>query len=171
MILYGKPADWDAFKTTMVPEDWCSALDKLRKDLDRVPGFWETEPAIQSIFCEGEIQDTFWEHPEACLAGWGVTREALVEFGLDRLQIRKQPSPPDYPEAALRMGFSTTLHLRMLVGPDGKTLWVRPEPGFALALFAPSAMAYAMKWRFDPPRVAGVPRPSQFLLTIPYHRH
>ena len=170
LILYGKPADWEAFRAAMVPEDWVKALARLRKDLDRVPGFWETRPELQAMFCEGETQDAFWEHPDACLAGWGVTREALVEFGLDRMKVRKEPLTPRYPAAASRMDFSTTLHLRMLVGPDGKTLWVRPQPGYALALFAPSGMASAMGWRFDPARVAGISRPSQFLWTISFYR-
>jgi len=45
---------------------------------------------------------------------------------------------------------------------------VRPEPGYALSFFAPAGMAYAMAWQFEPARVAGVARPSQFYLTMPY---
>lgn len=168
LILYGKPADWDAFHLPMVSATWDEPFARLRKNLDKVPGFWGTKPELQSMFCEGMTQDAFWEHPESCLATWGVTREALVEFGMDQMKTKAQPGRPTYPEEAKRMGFSTTLRLRMLVGPDGKTLWVRPEPGFALSYFAPSGMAFAMLWQFEPARVAGIPRPSQFLLTMPY---
>lgn len=168
LLAYGNSADWDAFQGVMVPFAWDAALAELRKELQKVPGYWDSQPGIQSMFCEGQTQESFWENPDACLAAWGITREALVEFGMDKMKSKGTPTPPRYPPDALRMGFSSNLKLRMVVGSDGNTKWVRPEPGYALSFFAPAGMAYAMRWRFEPARVAGVPRPSQFRLTMPF---
>ena len=170
LLAFGKASDWEAFRVKMAPMGWDESLVRLMEEVKKVPGYWDSEPGLQSMFCEGETQESFWEHPDACLASWGVTREALVEFGMDKMKSKGTPAPPEYPGEAYRRGFSTTLHLRMIVGPDGNTKWVRPEPGYALSFFAPAGMAYAMKWRFEPARVAGVPRPSQFRLNMPFRR-
>lgn len=168
LLVYGRPGDWIAFRAVMVPLKWAGTLDRLMDTVKKIAGYWDSEPGMQSLFCDGETQESFWEHPDACLASWGITREALVEFGMDRMKSKSAPSPPRYPEDARLRRFSTTLRLRMVVGPDGNTKWVRPEPGFALSFFAPNGMAYAMRWRFEPARVAGVARPSQFILTMPF---
>lgn len=168
LILYGTPEDWAFCQKAIAPMKWDWAFSKLQSELKRVPGFWDSKPELQAMFCEGVTYETFWEHPDSCLASWGVSREALVEFGVDRMKAKTTPNHPAYPELARRMGFSATLRLRMLVGPDGTTRWARPEPGYALALFAPAGLAFAMGWTFEPARVAGVPRPSQFSLTMPF---
>lgn len=152
----------------MVPIGWDGELVRLMEEVKKISGYWGSEPGLQSMFCEGETQESFWENPDSCLAAWGTTREALVEFGMDKMKSKGIPAPPIYPGEAKLMGFSATLKLRMLVGPDGSTKWVRPEPGFALSFFAPAGMAYAMRWKFEPARVAGLARPSQFMLTMPF---
>jgi hypothetical protein len=168
LLVYGKPADWDRFGAEMAPLGWGEALAGLAKTLKAIPGYWDANPGLQSMFCDGATQESFWAQPDACLASWGVTREALVEFGMDQMKAKATPTPPRYPLDAKEMGFSTTLVLRMLVGPDGVTRWVRPEPGYALALFAPAGLAFATAWRFEPARVAGVARPSQFMMKMPF---
>ena len=168
LLVYGKPGDWDGFGAAMAPLGWSGDLARLAQVLKTLPIYWDSSPGLQSMFCEGATQESFWEQPDACLASWGVTREALVEFGLDQMKVKAMPTPPHYPLDAKVMGFSTTVRLRMLVGPDGLSKWVRPEPGYALAIFAPASMAYALAWRFEPARVAGVARPSQFMLTMPF---
>jgi hypothetical protein len=168
LLAFGRPGDWEGFISSMAPMGWDGKLRSLMNTMKEVPCYWNSEPDLQSMYSDGECQETFWEHPDTCLASWGVTREMLVEFGIERMKSKGNPMAPAYPPEARSLSLSTNLHIRMLVGPDGILKWARPEPGYALSFFAPTGLAYAMKWRFEPARVAGVPRPSQFHLTIPF---
>lgn len=168
LLAYGLASDWEAFRKASEVRGWNKDFLEIEDKVRGLGAYWNSSRKVQSMFCEDSSSEAFWENPDPCLAAWGVTREALVEFGMDRLQSKGTPAPPRYPTLARFHRFSTTLRIRMLVGTDGTVKWARPEPGFALAFFAPEGLEYAMKWKFEPSRVGGVARPSMFSLTMPF---
>lgn len=168
LLVHGRAADWDRIQELMKPMGWDGPLQTLRASVASLPGFWDSSPRLQTLFCEGENPESFWEHPDACLASWGVTREALVEMGMEQNKVLRMPRVPGYPLAARSRRLTTTVRLNLMVDATGAVKWIRPQPGYALALFAPVALGYGAGMTFEPARIAGVARPSMFRLYVPF---
>ncbi|BDU71925.1 energy transducer TonB [Mesoterricola silvestris] len=170
LLAYGAPADWAAFASGLTDGAWKTALHDVEYQVRQVPAFWDASPAVQDLFCEGETADAFWKNPDGCLASWGVTRETLVELGIDQIRLLKGGAYPRYPEEAKRRGFTGIVHVRTLVDAKGKPLWARPLPGYALCFFAPFGVRYAANATFEAAKVGGVGRPAQFVFHFPFKR-
>ncbi|HLO65566.1 MAG TPA: hypothetical protein VK188_01005 [Holophaga sp.] len=168
LLVHGRAADWDRFQALMKPLGWEAPIQALRASVASLPGFWDSSAQLQGLFCEGVDPESFWEHPDACLASWGVTREALVELGMEQMKILRSPRVPGYPIAAKSRRLTTTVRLNLMVDATGAVKWLRPQPGYALALFAPVALGYGAGMTFEPARIAGVARPSMFRLYLPF---
>jgi len=126
---------------------------------------------MQDMFCEGTTEEEFWKNPEGCLAEWGVTRETLLALAWDGGKIKSMPPPPIYPKSARALRLQNKISLRLVIDAAGKVRSIRPEPGFALAFFAPEAMEWATKTVFQPVTIAGVPRPGKFIYNLNFKLH
>jgi hypothetical protein len=168
LLAYGNPEDWKAFQSAEMDSSWREALYQIQNQVEQIPGYWNTSIRVQDLFCEGQTIDGFWKNPDACLASWGVTRENLIALGLEEVRLVKGGLPPRYPKEAQQKGFTGTLRIRTLVDQNGKVLWARPIPGYALCFFAPFGLKYATNSTFQPAQVAGIARPSQFIFTFPF---
>lgn len=168
LMAFGTPADWSAFLAQASDPAWKDALGDLKRQLEGIKAYWGAPPKLQNLFCGERTAEAFWKDPDSCLAAWGVTRESLLELGMDQVSVKVRPRPPSYPFQAKRRHLSATLVLRILIDKDGTVQWVRPEPGYALGMLGATGLAYAARWRFDPTRIAGKPMPSIFVLTMPF---
>lgn len=60
------------------------------------------------------------------------------------------------------------LNTGLVVDPQGKPISARPVPGPWLGFFAPTGVAYGMRWRFRAAELNGVPMYARFRLTMPF---
>lgn len=163
LMIYGEPADWDAFTNAAEGSDWKEAFQNQAHDLRGIAAYWGVPRRVQDMFCEGVTADEFWKNPESCLQEWGVTRETLVSLAWNEDKIKKQAFTLRYPPEAQRRRLMDSIDLELVVDATGKVRSIRPKPGYALAFFAPEAMRWASKTTFEPAEVAGVPRPGKFM--------
>jgi outer membrane biosynthesis protein TonB len=84
------------------------------------------------------------------------------------MKVKTAPPAPDYPPEALGRRLMTTVHLALTVSAEGEPLGARLQPGPWLALFGPTAYAYALDWRFEPATVNREPQAARFILTMPF---
>ncbi len=171
LMIYGQPADWDAFTRAAQGDDWKDAFRDQAQDLQGITAYWGVPRRVQDMFCEGVTADEFWKNPESCLQEWGVTRETLVSLAWNEGKIKKQAFVPIYPREAKRRRLMNSIDLELVVDTTGKVRSIRPKPGYALAFFAPEAMRWASKTIFEPAEVAGVPRPEKFLYHLNFKLH
>ena len=103
---------------------------------------------------------------DATGSGQGRGQEARV-VGFDFSQVEELYRPRlDYPPMASRAGIQGTVTVRITVGLDGTPNSAKAFEG-PLLLRAP-AEAYALKWRFKPSMMNGVPVQAAFDLTVIY---
>jgi hypothetical protein len=91
-----------------------------------------------------------------------------VEILFSQIKVLDQPPAPRYPEEAKGRKMMTNLVLLLVVDPQGKPISARPLPGPWLGFFAPTGIAYGMRWRFRPAELNGVPLYARFRLTMPF---
>lgn len=65
--------------------------------------------------------------------------------------------PPQYPPVALRQGWQGTVHLRVLVQPDGRPATITLEKTSGKKVLDDSALAAVQAWRFVPAKRGDVP--------------
>lgn len=168
LLVYGSPLDWQGFKAAAPNSRWASQIEDKARFLQNVPAYWDVPRRVQDMFCAGVTADDFWKNPDACLAAWGVTRESLVTLAWNEDRVKQQAGFPGFPMEAKMRRLSNSISLQLLVDATGHARSIRPEPGYGLAFFAPSGMAWASKTIFEPAMVAGVPRPEKFLYHLNY---
>lgn len=166
LIVYGEPKDWTDFQGAVRSSTWSNAFALERSRLDKIPAYWGIPRRVQDLFCEGTTQEAFWKNPESCLTEWGVTREALLALAWDQGKIKSFAPTPAYPEWAKRLRLTNKVRLHLVIDAAGQVRSIRPEPGFALAFFAPEGIKWASKTVFQPTMVAGVPRPGTFAINL-----
>jgi hypothetical protein len=163
LLVYGEPQDWEAFLSASQSSAWKGVFSQEMREVQDIQAYWGVSRRVQDMFCEGVTEEEFWKNPETCLAEWGVTRQSLVDLAWDQGRIKKQARILAYPVEAKRRRLVNSVHLRLVIDPTGKVRSIRPEPGYALAFFAPAAMGWASKTVFVPTMIAGVPRPGKFV--------
>jgi hypothetical protein len=168
LLVHGSPEDWKAFREAQSHKKWKEALLGLQQQIEDIPACWASPGNLSALFCDDQTADAFWENPDSCLASWGITRDQLISLGLEPARILKPGVFPKYPREAKDRKLTTTLQIRMLVGSDGKVLWARPSPGYALCFFAPFGLRYAAQSQFQPAQVGGMNRPSHFNIRFPF---
>jgi len=167
LICFGNAQDWDTFQAS-VTQVWKGPLAAIRKQLEQIPAYWAVSAELQALLCGTGNPEAFWRNPDPCLEAIGATREHLVQLGMQSMKVRRQPTPPPYPEVARRNHLSGTLQLRILADAQGKVHRVRPLPGYGLWALGPYGLEYASRWAFEPAWVAGKPIPAAFWLTMPF---
>jgi protein TonB len=99
------------------------------------------------------------------VAGAGTAH--VVDFAWDQMKVKFQPPAPQYPPLAKIARIQGTVVVEIIVGPDG-------IPTSAHAVEGPAQLRqcaedYAMKWKFEPALLNGVPQTARFKLTMPFH--
>jgi len=97
-------------------------------------------------------------------AGGAGTRVMDLEF--TKVRIKFKPPTPEYPALARSARIQGTVVVEVLVDPEGVPTRARALEG--PMLLRATAESYAMRWRFFPPLLNGVPQASRFTLTMPF---
>lgn len=89
--------------------------------------------------------------------------DGVLDFEFSQLRVKVEPPAPPYPPLARIAKIQGDVVVEVVIGPDG-------VPRSAIALEGPVqlrfvAQDYAMRWRFDPVIVNGVPKGARFRLT------
>lgn len=166
LMVYGSPKDWQDFAAVSPTPRWKTQIESRSRALQEIPAYWDVPRRVQDMFCEGVTAEEFWKSPEACLAAWGVTRESLVTLAWNEDRVKKQAGYLGFPTEAKMRRMSNSISLQLLVDATGQVRSIRPEPGYGLAFFAPTSMAWASKTLFEPATIAGIARPEKFVYRL-----
>jgi hypothetical protein len=166
-IAWGSRDDFEIIQKTLPEGAAQFAFKRVFLAMDQVPDFFKNmataEPAKPFAFFpppfasaprDGKIPDPL--------------QESAVEIPFSQIKVLDQPPAPRYPEEAKGRKMMTNLVLLLVVDPHGKPISARPLPGPWLGFFAPTGIAYGMRWRFRPAELNGVPLYSRFRLTMPF---
>lgn len=99
-------------------------------------------------------------------AAGGGAGAGILELEFTKVRIRFKPPVPDYPALARSARVQGTVVVEVTVDPDGVPTRARALEG--PMLLRATAETYAMRWRFYPPLLNGVPQASRFTLTMPF---
>jgi protein TonB len=90
----------------------------------------------------------------------------IMDMEFTKVRIKFKPPVPEYPALARSARIQGTVVVEVTVGPDGIPSRARALEG--PMLLRATAETYAMRWRFFPPLLNGVPQASRFTLTMPF---
>jgi len=94
------------------------------------------------------------------------THPGAADFDFSQIRVIHQPPAPPYPSEAKASGIQGSVVVELTVDTHG-------IPTSAKALSGPielrhTAEAYALKWKFSPVILNGVPQYARFKLTMPF---
>lgn len=97
----------------------------------------------------------------------GVPGKAgLRDFDFSQIRVRYQPPAPPYPPEAKSRRIQGTVVVELVVGPDGTP--IRAEAIQGPVELAETAIGFALRWKFAPALLNGVPMYARFKLTMPF---
>jgi protein TonB len=91
---------------------------------------------------------------------------AVVETGFDKVVVRFRPPAPSYPSEARKAKIEGNVIVELLINLEGVPTKAKVVSG-PEELRATSEI-YAMKWRFEPIVIDGVPYYARFKLVFPF---
>ena len=140
-------------------------FDRLARAVRDIPGYCMDAPdPLQGLINSSASPMPHPPEPDQAPQG----KDGRMEIDFSQVKVLDQPHPPHYPKEALGRKLMTNLVLRIVIDPQGKPVCSRPLPGPWLGIFAPTGIAYGMKWRFRAAELNGVPQYSGFRLTMPF---
>lgn len=137
-------------------------FDRLTRLMVAIPGFFT--PPTPASERGGKAGAPAHSEPELPTG----RQNQYSQIAISTLKIIHMPPAPYYPGEAIVRRMMTTLVVTMFVDPEGRPEGCRPEPGPWLGLFAPTGVAYAMRWRFSPAVFNATPQYAQFTLKMPF---
>lgn len=94
------------------------------------------------------------------------SKDDVAEMTFAQMKVIYQPPSPKYPSQALMGRIQGTVVVEVMVGSDGVPLSAIAVDG--PIQFIQVSEDYAMKWRFQPALLDGVPRRARFKLVLPF---
>ena len=94
------------------------------------------------------------------------TPKGGYDFDFSKMRIGYQPPAPPYPPEALAARIQGTVVVRVTIGVDGIPISAEALEG-PIEL-RPTAEAYAMRWKFTPALLDGVPHVARFTMSMPF---
>jgi hypothetical protein len=157
-MAWGTREDFAAIHAALKPGAPKWAFDRVARPMDGIQGFFTaTRPAVAN------------PAPANTAALLEIlAKEEPMHFDFSQMKVLEQPPAPRYPEEAKLRKMMTHLVLTIVVDPEGRPVSCRPSPGPWLGFFAPTGVAYGMRWRFKAPELNGVPQYARFRLTMPF---
>lgn len=157
-MAWGNRDDFAALRTALPDQASKTAFDRAASSVLDLPGFLP-----RPVETEAEVVPLDFLPPSAKTAD-----PSAVRIDFSQVRVREQPMPPRFPREAQQRQLTTHLVLALVVGAEGTPLACRPLPGPWLGFFAPTGIAYGMRWRFHPAELDGKPQAALFRLTMPF---
>lgn len=138
---------------------------RLTRSITEIPGYHFDPPTQLPDFFDGMFATRGVPKIQHSSTPW---KEGVEDLDFTQIKILHQPHAPPYPREALIRKLMTNLVVAIVIDPMGKPIWCRPLPGPWLGIFAPTGIAYGMRWQFRPAQKNGEPQYATFLLTMPF---
>jgi TonB family protein len=123
-----------------------------------VPTLQQSQPELDRIMTEPTLPPPPEKAPPR--------RVTVTPVQYDRTKTGK--FQPDYPDTLRQAGVQGTVHVQVVVGPDGRPRYIRPITG-PNAQLMDHVRKYGMKnWRFKPATVGGVPSTGNIDVSITF---
>lgn len=95
-----------------------------------------------------------------------VGSDGVANMDFSKIMVKHQPPAPSYPDAAKEAKIQGTVVVVLVIDEQGVPTEVKAEQG--PEELAPTAIAYAKNWRFEPAKLNGKPVKARFKLTMPF---
>jgi hypothetical protein len=171
-LAWGTQEDFDSIHGVMKQGEGRDVFDSLIRRVKEIPGFMLApldHVMRQSIPKPAmDVLTKFAKEAEETYPLGAPDFSQIAGFDFSQIKVAHQPPAPRYPEEAKRRRMMTNLVLQIVVDPKGEPISCRPTPGPWLGFFAPTGVQYAMRWRFHPAELNGIPQYARFRLTMPF---
>jgi len=95
-----------------------------------------------------------------------ATSPGQADFDFSQIRVIHQPPAPPYPPEAKAAGIQGTVVVELTVDTYGIPYSAKALTG--PVELRPTAEAYALKWKFSPALLNGVPQYARFKMTMPF---
>jgi TonB family protein len=161
-LAWGQPEDFDQISSSIADSRARQEFQKIANTVIRIPGFFS---------CQNESPLSNRVAPLPLRLRLPDLEKIIGDpddLDFSNIKIKKMPNAPSYPPEARARRLNSTLDVQILVDTNGDVCGARAAPGPFLAFFAPTALEYASRWKFEPVKLNGQAQIGRFLLTIPF---
>lgn len=95
-----------------------------------------------------------------------VGPDGVANMDFSKITVKHQPPAPSYPDAAKEAKIQGVVVVVLVIDENGIPTEVKAEQG--PEELAPTAIAFARGWRFEPAKLNGKPVKARFKLTMPF---
>lgn len=138
-----------------------------------LPGGSDTQAGLKGIVDQalGDLSEPrsipeFLAKPRVPPPTGAPGRTGPADFDFSQIRVRYQPPPPPYPPEAKARHIQGTVVVELVVDPNGTP--IRAEGLQGPMMLVETAIGYALRWRFGPALLNGVPQYARFKLTMPF---